>query len=191
MKTKLHRKDIEIKKGKIEVDCIVIDGKTINLTPVPHRDISNFITHDDCADCGIEFKKEYTYQYKCESCLFKAKVDKYNSLELVEWDGETPLCIYDDDTYFFDYESIEEYCDEREITMSGLMLVLCEKSNFNHIEFDYWADDIHEDWEPSDEFVKKVKEFNDFLEIESTNTWFASKKRVKIFKESEGIDDIS
>lgn len=184
-KPKLHRKDIEIKKGKIEVDCIVIEGKTINLTPVPHSDISNYATHDDCADCGTEFEKRYTYQRKCGSCLMRDKIEKYNSFTLVEWDGETPLAIYDDDIYFFSYEEIEEYCEENEVIMSDLMLVLCNKSTFRTLDYDYFMDDTHEDWEPSTEFETKVKDFNEWLEQQNTHTYFPTNKRVTIFQGSE------
>lgn len=190
-KPKLHRKDILIGEGKIDVKCILIDNKAINITPVVTASIDSYITHDDCSDCGTEFEKRYTYQRKCNLCLMLDKVEKYNNLELVEWDGETPLAIYDDDVYFFDYESIEEYCEENEVIMSELMLVVCNKSTFRTLDYDYFMDDTHEDWEPSTEFETKVKEFNEWLEQQDTNTYFPTNKRVTIFQGSEDTNDIS
>lgn len=179
-KKKVTRKDLPIHKGKIDIDYIEVYGRKINLTPVPHRSIEQFITHDDCADCGIEFEKQFTYAKRCESCYWKEKRKKYEALDIVEWDGKTPICIYDDDTYFFDEDDILIYCEDRNIKPSELMLVLCQTNNFSTIDFDQWCDEVHEDWEPSSEFQKKLKEFNDFLEEESTNTWFPTNKRVTI-----------
>src|SRR5690606_36148732 len=48
------------------------------------------------------------------------------------------------------------------------------------IDFDYWCDEVHEDWEPSSEFTKQLKDFNEFLKNESTNTWWATNKRVDV-----------
>lgn len=177
---KFTRKDLPIQKGKIEIDFIEVDGRKINLTIVPHQSIEQFITHDNCMDCGAEFEKRFTYNKRCESCTLKEEYKKYQSLELVEWNGEDALCIFNDDTYFFDEDDILIYCEDRDIKPSELMLVVCKTSNFSTIDFDQWCDEVHEDWEPSSDFQKKLKEFNDFLEKESTNTWFPTNKRVTI-----------
>lgn len=177
---KVTRKDLAIHKGKIEIDFIKVDGKKINLTIVPHQNIENYITHDNCSDCGIEFEKHFTYARRCASCAFKEKCKKYDAFELVKWDAKTPLCIYDDDTYFFDADDILIYCEDHNIKPSELMLVICKTTNFSTIDFEQWCDEVHEDWEPSSEFTQKLKEFNEFLQNESTNTWWATNKRVDV-----------
>lgn len=179
-KKKVTRKDLEILKAKTDVECIIIDNKVINLTIVPHQSIENYITHDNCSECGIEFEKHFTYAKLCGQCSWQAKCKKYEALELVEWDNKTPLCIFDDDTYFFDEEGILTYCEDNDIKPSRLMLVLSKTTNFSTIDFDQWCDEVHEDWEPSSEFFQKLKEFNEFLQNESTNTWWATNKRVDI-----------
>ncbi len=187
-KKKVTRKDLPIQKGKIEIEFIEVDGKKINLTIVPHQSIEQYITHDDCMDCGIEFKKHFTYAKRCESCAWKEKCKKYQALELVEWDFEAPLCIFDDDTYFFDADDILIYCDDHDIKPSELMLVVCGTSNFSTIDNDHWCDELHEDWEPSAAFEKKLKEFNEFLEKESTNTYWPTNKRVDL--SALGLDEM-
>lgn len=178
---KITKKDLEVIKAKIEVDCIIIDNKPINLSPVAHSRIENYITHVDCDMCGLEFKKRYDYESVCASCKHKEKIDKYNAMPLVEWDGESYLFDYlSDDKYFSDADEILDYCEDNEIEPKDLMLVECTSTNFSQLDFDIWADDVHEDWEPSTEFQEKLKEFNDFLSKKSTNTWFPSKKRVDI-----------
>ncbi|GEM_PF-1695761 len=186
-KKKVTRKDLPVQKGKLDIDFIEVDGRKINLTPVPHQSIEQFITHDDCVDCGNQFEKHFTYAKRCESCTWIEKRKKYEALELVEWDARTPLCIYDDDTYFFDADDIISYCENHDIKPSDLMLVLCETTNFSTIDFDQWCDEVHEDWEPSSEFSKRLEEFNEFLQNESTNTWWASNKRVDVSYLDRGI----
>lgn len=181
---KITRKDLEIKKGKIAVDCIVVDGKTINLTPVSHQSLETFITHENCSDCGVEFKKDYSYRTKCSHCMLLDEIERYNQLQLVEWDRVTPLCIFNDDTYFFTTDDIIEYLDgDPDLEIEDLMLCVCKESSFKEIDYDHFADEIHEDWEPSEEMVLKLKEFNEFLRSEATNTWFQGKERVTLNRE--------
>lgn len=177
---KVTRKDLPIIKGTIEVDCIKIDGKTINLTQVPQGDIKNYITHDNCITCGEEFKKPFTYCTRCQSCVNKHNNQIFNNYELVEWNGETPLCVFDDDTYFFSSDDIIQYCEDHECLPSQLQLVTCTTSNLSEIDFDHWMDEVDEDWEPSPQLVMKLNELNEFLSKESSNTWFASNKRVDV-----------
>ncbi|MFD1770836.1 hypothetical protein [Sphingobacterium suaedae] len=179
-KKKIHRKDLAILKAKIEVDCIMVDNKPINLTPVLHASIQNYCTHDDCKECGIEFEKKYTHDLYCDACLHKRRVDRYKALELVEWDGETPLVIFGDDQYFFNEDDIISYCEDNECQPNDLMLVVCRTSNLSQIDWDHWMDEVHEDWEPSAELTRRLIEFNEFLSNEPSNTWFEGKKRVTL-----------
>ena len=185
MKTKLTRKDLKIVEGKINVKTLLLGDKKINLTPVPHAVVENYITHENCS-CGVEFEKRYTYQKLCAKCESKKIQESYYSLELVEWDEKTPLYEYDStDKYIFGLESIIDYAEELEIKIEDLNLVLCERSNFSAISLDTITGDgelVYEDWEPSKEFEEKLKEFNDWLTNQSTSTWFPTNKRVTISK---------
>jgi hypothetical protein len=136
-------------------------------------------THVDCIDCGVEFEKDYTYQKRCFSCDSKKDNENYHKLELVEWDEKTPLVIYGDEQYFYDLDSIEEYCEDNEIDKSQLMLVLCKETHFGEINIaEQFQDELHEDWEPDGELLKIEKELNNYLRKASTNTWAVSNKRV-------------
>lgn len=179
-KQKIHRKDLAILRAKIEVDCIFVDNKLVNLTPVPHASIDKYCTHDDCKECGKEFKKNYSHDVYCGSCSHQKFVDRYNALELVEWDGKTPLVLFNDDQYFFSEDDIIFYCEGEDFQPKDLMLVVCTTSNLSQIDWDHWADEVHEDWEPSSELEHRLKEFNEFLSKESSNTWFEGKKRVTL-----------
>lgn len=179
---KITEKDLEIVDATIKIKAVIIDGKTINLTPMNCSHIENHITHKIC-DCGEEFEKKYTYQKLCANCESKRNSEKYNNLKLVEWDETTPLSLYEDDKYFFDEESIVEYCDENEVELADLKLVLCSKTSFSPVELDYICQDgevVHEDWEPSKEFEDKLKEFNNWLVKTDTNTWIPTNFRVNL-----------
>lgn len=179
MKTaeKVHYKDIEEVQGTIEVKCYKVNGELYNSM---HKTKMSLVTHYDCDTCGEEFETEGRYYTTCAHCRYKKSMEKYNSLDLVEWDGKTPLYLWDDDKYFFNEDEIHDYCEDNELELSDLCLVLCSKSTFREIDLDIFLDDTHEDWEPSDEMVKKINEFNEFLKSESTDTWFPTNKRVRL-----------
>lgn len=180
-KSKITRKDLTVVKGTVKVETLLHEGKKINLTPVPHGNIENYITHTDCEKCGIEFEKKYTYDRFCTACSNKIRQDKYLKLELTNWNGEDALNLYNDDQYFLNLEDIIEYCDENEIDPVNLNLVICYQTSFSAIDWEtIEQDQTHEDWEPSDEFKSKVDEFNKWLTSQSTNTWMPSNKRINI-----------
>ncbi|WP_437918564.1 hypothetical protein [Sphingobacterium sp. LRF_L2] len=184
---KVTAADLPIKKGTVEVDCIEVDGKTINLTPVPHFSIDKYITHRNCEKCGVEFKKPYDYVKKCDACISSAVREKWEKLPIVGYDGKKPLFLYNSDNqYFFDIGDIIDYCEENEIDVSELMLVTCVKSSFSEIDIEDLTSSyevVHEDWEPSDAFLAKLAEFNEWLTRQNTNTYFPSNERVVIRKE--------
>lgn len=176
MKEKVKREDILVTKGTIEVDCFVINGKAMELNRINF--IDTYITHEDCEDCGKEFEKRYTYQKKCDQCEKIKQRRDWEKLPLVEWDGKTPLVIFKDDKYFFDEDDILMYCEDGGVKSEDLLLCVCEESGFPEIDYEYFNDVVHEDWEPSAEMEKRINEFNEFLRKESTNTWVEGKKRV-------------
>lgn len=181
-KPKLTRKDLKIIDAKISVKAIEVDGKIINLTPLKYAHVDTYITHEVC-ECGEEFEKKFTYDKLCPKCALKRNNERYSKLKLIEWDGKTPLSLFDDDEYFFNEESVVEYCKENELELSDLKLILCSKTNFKEIELEQiieYGELVHEDWEPSKEFSEKLKEFNDWLVSQNTNTWAPTNFRVTL-----------
>ncbi|WBV60259.1 hypothetical protein PFY12_14620 [Chryseobacterium camelliae] len=181
-KQKRTREDLVIQEGKITVNFIEVDGKKIVLIPVPHSDIRNHLTHENCENCKKEFEKKFTYERFCHDCQNKKDEENFLHMKLVEWDKETPLYLYDStDKYFFDYDDILDYCKEEEIELNDLKLVLCSRSYFSPIDLEYITEEVtHEDWEPSEEFNNKLKDFNDWLVKQNTNTWFPTDQRVDL-----------
>lgn len=182
---KVHINDIKEVSAKISIKAFSVGDKVFNSNLVSKEQLA---THIDCEDCGKEIKKSTTYQKVCSDCSVIRASNKFNSLPRIEWDGETPVALFGSDQYFFSSDDILNYCDENETSPENLSFVLCETNNFSKIDYDLFIDSVHEDYEFSDEFEKKLKEFNDFLEKEPTNTWFPTNKRVCITSEDVGYD---
>lgn len=144
--------------------------------------IYSVITHNKC-ECGNLMKKGWT---ACDECRFKKRNDHYNSMSFMEWDGETPLVLFDSDVYFFSEEDIYEYIYENELDkdqIDELKFVLCSPNRLSTIELDYWSDYFPEDYDPErhdPELVKKLDEFNSFLESYKPISWSESKFRTKV-----------
>lgn len=175
--------DLPIQKGKIDIEFIEVEGKKVNLTPINYGNIENYITHKNCDNCGNEFEKQYTYEKLCRECQLKISNEKYFKLDFVEWDGQNAVCLYNEDQYFFNEEEILEFCDENEINLEDLQLVLCYRTSFSPIDLQNITEELtYEDWEPSDDFMEKFNEFNKWLTAQSTETWMPSNKRIDIIE---------
>lgn len=132
-------------------------------------------THRKCEECTVVIKnRSYTV---CDSCLRKRRQIKYNNMPFKEWDGGTPLVLFDDDKYFFDEESILDYAEDCEMKPEGLMLVICEPNHYGFISDDYWEDVLPEDGEVDDALRKKVDELNEFIKTLPPASWSAGKFR--------------
>ena len=124
----------------------------------------------------------------CNSCREKKQNDKFNAFELVEWDNETPLTIFNSDTYFWTPEDLESYRDNEGVKVEDLQLVLCEPNSAPNFDLqDYCEDDLPEDTEIRD-YEKKDSKYsvdeiesivNDFLQRQPIS-WSGGSKRVLI-----------
>lgn len=178
---KLIIKNIKIKKKFIEVECIEVDGKEIILTRVPHGDINNYLTHVDCKTCGIEFKKQFTHSKICSACWNKDEYDKFYAKPLARTDYKGMIYDQHTDKYFQDLDDVIEYYEEDEISLDNAMLLTTVESSFNHIDIEQISEEsVHEDWDPSDELLIKIDEFNRFLDTQKTRTVFPCDTRLDI-----------
>lgn len=123
-------------------------------------------THNFCK-CGNSKPKHNIFCTACEPI----PEDKYLKKPFKEWDGETPLVIYGDDQYFFDEDSLMEYCDENEVKSTDLKLCICEPNHFYEVNPDYWEDIWPEDAELPKEVDEALKAFNAFLAKQKPFSW--------------------
>ena len=136
-------------------------------------------THKTCS-CGKIMQRD---RVVCESCYASKEQERYETLPYKEWDGSTPLCIYNDDTYFFYTEDIEEYCEEREIETTDLNLVICTPNKFRKIDSEYWEEVLPDDVELPKEFKAKLDELNSFIETLPAISWSPSRVRTAYIKD--------
>lgn len=176
---KVHMKDIKEGTHPREMPVLIV-GKQKFWSMTTTKD--QLATHDDCATCGKEFEKQYSNSRHCNSCEFKVRQEKFLALPFKEWDGITPVCIPDGDQYFFDSGEIDDYIyDQQESDEefpSTIDLFICKPVPLKTLDpFDYWADDMHEDWEPSKKLEEAVKSLNQVIQSEPTQSWQPSKIR--------------
>lgn len=137
-------------------------------------------THKLC-ECGNLIKKERS---KCDFCSEKVRVEMYYKLPLAEWDGKTPVALWDDDKYFFDEGDIEDYLEESELEPEALRLVLCEPNYPRCIDEDYWEDSLPDDGEMPKDIKAKIEELNALLKSSKPISWSHSHVRTEYKSEA-------
>ena len=140
-------------------------------------------THQKC-ECGNVYERGRT---RCNSCDSKLRHEKYTTFPMVEWDGSTPVCTFDDDKFFFDECSLLDWMGELkwEAEQSGeglpiVELVLCEPHSLGYVDVDHWADDLPEDGELPSEVQEKLDELNAAIKRAPVASWWAGTTRINI-----------
>lgn len=134
-------------------------------------------------ECGKEFEgKSYTC---CPECREKHRTERYLKLELIKWDGETPLVIWDTDTYFFNEDEIRYHCEEFGIEIKDLQLVVCEPNKARTFDLNEFLEDVlSEDMSAYDysDGIRSACEIeeivNDWLKDISPISWSGGNKRI-------------
>jgi hypothetical protein len=132
-------------------------------------------THRKCEQCDNVVTRD---RIICDQCNDKRMNAKYESLEPLEWDGDVPLCTFRGDTYFFDWGSVEEYCEDHETTVERLQLVICVPVKPHLLEpNDMFCDYLPEDGECPDEVALAVEAVNDAIKKALPFSWYPGKQR--------------
>jgi len=141
-------------------------------------------THNRCDICMAPAKQPYLL---CPMCRDQKQDDKYDKMEVVEWDGKTPVYSLSYDEYFYDMDDIENFIenigdDGGVIEIKDLQLVLCEETKMTLIDSNYWNDCFHDDWDgrlPA-EVLLAMLDLNLKLHEAHTDTWIPTNKAVRI-----------
>lgn len=133
-------------------------------------------THVVC-ECGNLAKKGWT---KCAQCRVEAMNKKFEAMERKKWDGETPLCIFDTDHYFFDTDDLDYYCDCNGCFPEDLQLVICEPMFLSQINDDYWSDELPDDGELPDDVVSALNGLNAAIKKAEPVGWMPGNYAAKI-----------
>jgi len=133
-------------------------------------------------ECGHKTERPYT---RCSSCRDQMDIERYKSLPEIPWDGTTPLCLWNDDKYFFDEDDISQYCEDNEIESIDLQLCLCNPNHYTEVDVDAIApeDVATEDYDG--DLPKVIQDALDALnnvikEYKDPFTWSQGKQRVTV-----------
>ena len=121
----------------------------------------------------------FTKNSYCQVCYQLARDAKYESMEVVEWDGESYLTVFDDDKFFRDYETLNDYAEELGVAVDDLKLIICEKVGIPQIDVAIWDDLVEEyDMIPS-EILYALEHLNQIIEDHGSDVmWQQGNKRV-------------
>jgi len=130
----------------------------------------------ECGTKGCAGRAEKPYIY-CDACLKQRAEARYMALPEVEWDGETPLCVFDDDTYFFDVDSLADDLAENETPLEKARLVLCEEDSKPHFSMDDFVSDYVGEHDGVDATNRIDLVVNRWIEKHVPTMWVAGKSR--------------
>jgi hypothetical protein len=105
-------------------------------------------------------------------------------MEAKKWDGETPLCLFDSDTFFWNADDIEYYCEDHDIKADDLKLVICEPVYAREVDpEEFYFDDLPED--NKDEVPKELaaafEELNKkILDYKTPLSWVPGKFKAEL-----------
>ena len=137
-------------------------------------------THKRCKNCYQLVEKSYVF---CKVCQDAIQFERYNKMEKVKWDGETPLYSEKYDVYFYSIDNIINYANDHIsefdfTTYDDMRPVLCVEVELHKIPIDYWEDMY--DYSDNKELEDAINDFNLVLGDIKTNCWEPSDYRVSI-----------
>lgn len=130
-------------------------------------------THTKCSECGAIVRK---YMGVCDACATKRRFETFKKMEKKVWDDETPVTIFDTDRYFWDTESLVEYCLDNDEDISNLPLVICEPNFATRIDSSIWEHIMPDEGDIPAQLEEALAAFNKAVESCKTPlSWTAGK----------------
>ena len=134
-----------------------------------------------CRECGKDTgNKNYLL---CPSCKEEQENKRYFAKDFKEWDGKTPLVIFDTDIYLNDKDDIIFHCEDNNIESEDLHLMICEKTEIPTFDISHFIDDEW-DWDydiPNEDRINA--EVNEVIQKYLTkhwNIWHQGKYRTRV-----------
>lgn len=128
-------------------------------------------THRRCPKCGtVNSIRSY-----CKTCRDAEMAAKFDTMPRKEWDGKTPLVIFDDDRYFFDADALLDYCADQGVQPQDVRLCLCEPVHGRHVDDDFFCDDLPEDGDVPDAIAEAMEAFNAVVTAAGPLSWVQDK----------------
>lgn len=140
-------------------------------------------THRVCEDCGQPTEKSWLV---CSKCRDIRDGKRYDEMPKETWNGKGMLYSNAADRYFSDWDEIEDYCEEYEISKDKLRLVICEPMYLPLLEeSDYGSNELAEDGELPDKVIQAIRDFNKVIKETPAISWWPGKKAVLLVDVSD------
>lgn len=134
-------------------------------------------THKPCADCGALIRRDGLVC--CQPCFEKRDAARFAEMPREEWDGETPIVIFNTDTYFFGEDDLDDYCTEHDVARETLRLAICTPQTGRHVDaMDLFEDVLVEDaseYDIPDPIREAVEQLNKAIEAAGAFSWTQGK----------------
>lgn len=129
-----------------------------------------------CGTDGCQGRAGKPWIY-CDACNKKRDEERFLKIPVVDWDGEAPLVIHDDDRYFFDVGDLEEYLEEHGVGLDEIRLVLCEEDSKPHFSMDDFVSDYMGERDDIDATNRIDLTVNRWIDKHVPQMWVAGKTR--------------
>lgn len=135
-------------------------------------------THRPCQYCSAPSEKSWT---ACVACRAKRDHERFKALPCRPWDGESPVCLWGDDRYFWSIDEFEDWIEDEDIDRSKVMLVHCKPVYAQKIGDDYACDQLPDDGELPSALKAAVETFNAAVEAYGVPlSWESANIRVEL-----------
>ena len=184
----------EIRRSEDAVQAVIVKGfkcKRCKRFSMDERMARYCCSNDFPCECGGRHTKGWVY---CKKCRDKNKHDKWYAKEEIEWNGEFPIALWDNDVYFFDDGELMDYFyDDMDVPSDELpnidsaWLTTCKPSEPRHFEMsEYLCDSLPEDADIDEKEINKI--VNGWISENGPFSFLATGKRlsIKSVKESLG-----
>lgn len=154
--------------------------------PSERNDRAEHVARYCCAkdmpcDCGGRCVPHHT---ACQACLDRMAAEEWAARPAVEWNGEFPIAIHDDDRYFFDAESLLEYLRGDLDGTTGRRVedfrwTTCRPNKPRYFDIDdFLCDDLASDEIVDSSDINKV--VNDWIKANVPTMYYGTGERISI-----------
>ena len=121
-------------------------------------------THRRCDECGTLNETGRG----CDVCRNRKLLADFAALPVEKWDGETPLCLFDSDKYFFGEDILDWLADHPE----DVRVCKCKPGYLSRIDTDTWADDLPEEGDLPGQVEEAVAALNKAISEAGPSCWW-------------------
>ena len=143
-----------------------------------------------CETEGCQNRTKANGYVVCDPCCSKRDHERWLKLKEVEWDGETPLVLHDDDQFFFSIDDLEGYLEEHGLKLDAVRLVICEEEGKPQFDMHDFLEDYLPEGMDTDGDRKINSIVNKWIEKHVPTVWNAGDQRPTIESVTEHLKTI-